>query len=115
MEKTELLSVLEKAYADAKPINDSIVDISLRVQAITAEIYRRSIIKHLPGIPVGRRRTIMKVDTRVHPNKGLPAIVQRIAQLQQENIEITAVEYDENTGEYSFFTDPEFNIEEPKS
>jgi hypothetical protein len=114
--KEMLLAALVKGYEDAKPINDSLVDVSLRVQAISAEIYRRSIIKHLPGTVVGRRRTVMKLNVSVHPNTGLPKFVQRLAQLQQENVEIIAVEYDENTGDYSFFTHPEFDLStgEPK-
>lgn len=109
--KDDLLAAMTQAYADAKPINDSMVDAGLRLQAVTAEIYRRSIIKHLPAVPLGRRRTVMRIECTVHPNHGLPRLVQRLKELETEGIEIISVEYDENTGAYSFFAAPEFNLD----
>lgn len=113
MTKEEVMAALLKSYGDAKPINDSLVDVALRTQALTAEIYRRSILKQLPDIPLGRRRTVMRIECTVHPNHGLPQIAKRVAQLTEEGIMITNVEYDENTGAYSFYAAPEFNVAVP--
>jgi hypothetical protein len=110
MSKEEIMAALVKSYTDAKPINDSLVDVALRTQALTAEIYRRSIAKQLPDVPFTRRRTVMRIECTVHPNHGLPQIAKRLAQLAEEEITIVGVDYDENTGAYSFFANPEFDI-----
>ncbi|TDI32933.1 hypothetical protein DWA10_20595, partial [Acinetobacter baumannii] len=62
------MSELVASYTASKPVNDSLVDISLKIQALTAEVYRRSIMKQLPGVPLTRRRTVMKVGCTIHPN-----------------------------------------------
>jgi hypothetical protein len=109
LSKDALLKALTEAYATSQPINEKLVDISLHIAGITAEIYRRSIVKQ-SGLPVSRVRTVMKISLNVHPNKGLQLVAQRLAQLKDQGIEITAVTYDENTSEFSFYTKPEFQI-----
>lgn len=113
MSKTEILDSLAAAYTESKPLNDQLVDASLKIQALTAEVYRRAILKNLPGIPMGRCRTVMKVSCTVHPNHGIPKIVQRLATLKEQGTEIVEVVYDENTGEYNFYSAPEFIIQNP--
>lgn len=113
MSKEEIMDGLVQAYADAKPINDAMVDAGLRVQALTAEIYRRSIAKQLPGVPVNRLRTVMRVECSVHPNKGLPEIARRLAHLNEQGVEVISVGYDENTAAFSFYAAPEFDVKTP--
>lgn len=110
MPKEEIMAALLKAYSDAKPINDNLVDLALRTQALTAEIYRRSIRLQLPDLPLKRRRTVMRIECTVHPNHGLPQIAKRLADLKAEGIAVLEIEYDENTGAYSFYAAPEFDI-----
>lgn len=114
MSKEEIMDTLKRSYTDSKPINDSLVDISIRIQTLTAEIYRRSIIRQLPDIPFTRRRTVMKLNCSVHPNTGMPQIAQRLVQLNSEGIKVIEVTYDENTGDFYFLTEPEFKIETAK-
>ena len=68
MSKGEIMEALTKGYTDSKPINDQLVDASLRIQALTAEVYRRSIMKQLPDVPLGRKRTVMRIGCTVHPS-----------------------------------------------
>lgn len=110
MSKPEILEALTKAYTDAKPINDSLVDLSLRTQALTVEVYRRAIFKQLPETLIGRRRTVMRIECSVHPNHGIPQIHARLKALEEEGITISYVEYDESTGAYSFYGPPEFDL-----
>jgi len=104
------MAALTQGYTESKPINDQLVDASLRIQALTAEVYRRAIMKQLPDVPLGRKRTVMRISCTVHPNQGILQISQRVAFLREEGIEIVSVDYDENTGEYSCYAEPEFPL-----
>lgn len=111
--KEQVMEALARGYTESKPINDALVDASLNIQVLTAEIYRRSIMKQLPGMKMVRRRTVMEVDTKIHPNNGLPLIAQRLVKLQEDGVPIVEVSYDENTGKFSFLTGPEFSLMPP--
>jgi len=102
--KDEVSSQLLAAYSKAKPINDQMVDVSLEIQQLVAEIYRRTIVKNLGMEPV-RVKCAMAIACNVHPNKGVPELVQRIAALQSNGLEIVRVEFNENLNEFRFYVE----------
>lgn len=106
--KDAIMAEMDVTLTEMKPLNDQMVDLSLKFQAIKTEIYRRSIEKQLPGIRITRTRTILKIDTQTNPNQGLPAIAARLQALKEAGDDVKVVHYDENTGVYSFYGEPEF-------
>lgn len=113
LSKTEIMTILPAKYAESKPLNDRVVDVAVQIKDLTAEIYRRSILKQLPGVPLTRTKLVMRIEATVSPNTGLPKIAQRLADLAAKGIEVVGVTYDENTGNFEFFTAPEFNLDPP--
>lgn len=113
LSKTEIMAILPAKYAESKPLNDQVVDVAVQIKDLTAEIYRRSILKQLPGVPFTRTKLVMRIEATVSPNTGLPKIVQRLADLASKGIEVVSVTYDENTGSFEFFTTPEFILDPP--
>lgn len=111
--KEQIAAMLEAAYADAKPKNDAMVDVSLRIQTLTAEVYRRGISKQLPGVPITTVRLLMTIGCNVHPNKGLPKLAQKIAELKSGGATITSIEFDETLSEYRFYGEKPTTEEAP--
>lgn len=95
--------MLVDAYAEAKPANDAMVDISLRIQTLTAEVYRRGILRALPDVPIERTTLLMTLGCNVHPNTGLPKLTQKLAELRAGGAEVTRVQFDETLSEYRFY------------
>lgn len=108
MPKADILSTLTQSHDAAKPLNNNLVEISLKIHTLTSEIYRRSIGVQLPGIPFTRIRTVLKINSSVNPSNGLPQIAARLIQLKEEGVRVVSVHYDENTGEFHFLAEPEF-------
>lgn len=106
------MEALTARYTASKPINDKMVDIAQEIQALTVEIYRRSILKQLPGVRLIRTKTVMRISATISPNTGLPQIAQRLVQLNDQGIVISHVAYDENTGDFHFYSAPEFALED---
>jgi uncharacterized membrane protein YfbV (UPF0208 family) len=112
--KEQIISQLDAAYARAKPVNDQMVDISMEIQGLTAEIYRRTILKNF-GIEPEIVNCVLSIGCNVHHNKGVPELVRRVAELKAAGIIITKVQYNKNLNEYRFFAENTPSSDEPTS
>lgn len=104
--KEQIAAKLEAAYREAKPANDAMVDISLKIQTLTAEVYRRGIAKQLPDLSISTVRLLLTIGCNVHPNTGLPKLAQKLAELRSGGATVTAVQFDETLFEFRFYGNP---------
>jgi len=104
--KEQITAQLTAAYARAEPINNQMVDVSMEIQRLIAEIYRRAIIKNAGLEPV-RVKCVMSIGANVHPNKGIPELVRRLEEFASAGLKIVRVEFNETLNEYRFYADPE--------
>ena len=102
--KSDLLQRIENAYVEAKPANDRMVDISLNIQTLTAEVIRRAVIGWLPGIAIKETRVVATIACSRNINEALPKLKTRLDGFAKEGVKIVAVEFDHNLLEYRFYT-----------
>lgn len=103
--KEQLGAELEAAYTAAKPLNDQLVDASVRVQSITAEIYKRLVKKHL-GLDCEKAKCVMSIGSNVNPREGGPKLLAQLENLKKNGVEIKRVVFDQTLLEFRFYTDP---------
>ena len=103
--KAELVADLESAYVEAKPANDKMVDIALRIQSLNAEALRRAIEAWLPGIKIRQTRLVTGISCSANLNAVLPKLKTRLDGFARAGLKIVAVEFETNLNEFRFYTD----------